>query len=139
MNISTATATKYGAFCHRIALNILSISADADECVSDTYLDESYTPDKIAEYSVENGYYVEGTGTSWFLALSISFPTDNSFYFLYRQNLGAVSREGTKSFPSQNPKTGLKRRGTGVFRWKRTVSGREDKAAARFPFVRITL
>ena len=29
--------------------------------------DESYTPDKIAAYSVENGYYVEGTGTSWAL------------------------------------------------------------------------
>lgn len=25
------TATKYGVFCHRIALNILSISADAEE------------------------------------------------------------------------------------------------------------
>ena len=32
------TATKYGAFCHGIALNILSINADADECVNDTYL-----------------------------------------------------------------------------------------------------
>ena len=32
------TATKYGAFCHDVALNILSISADADECVNDTYL-----------------------------------------------------------------------------------------------------
>lgn len=32
------TATKYGAFCHRIALNILSTSSDADECVNDTYL-----------------------------------------------------------------------------------------------------
>ena len=32
------TATKYGVFCHRIALNILSISADAEECVNDTYL-----------------------------------------------------------------------------------------------------
>lgn len=29
--------------------------------------DETYTPDKIAAYSVENGYYVEGTGTSWVL------------------------------------------------------------------------
>ena len=29
--------------------------------------DESYTPDKIAAYSVENGYYVEGNGTSWAL------------------------------------------------------------------------
>lgn len=42
------TATKYGAFCHRIALNILSISADADECVNDTYLRawNSITPQK---------------------------------------------------------------------------------------------
>ena len=29
--------------------------------------DETYTPDKIAAYSAENGYYVEGTGTSWVL------------------------------------------------------------------------
>ncbi len=29
--------------------------------------DETYTPDRIAAYSVENGYYVEGTGTSWAL------------------------------------------------------------------------
>lgn len=34
----TETETKYGAFCHGIALNILSINADADECVNDTYL-----------------------------------------------------------------------------------------------------
>jgi len=27
--------------------------------------DETYTPDSIAAYSVENGYYVKGTGTSW--------------------------------------------------------------------------
>lgn len=27
--------------------------------------DETYTPDNIAAYSMENGYYVEGTGTSW--------------------------------------------------------------------------
>ena len=32
------TAEKYGTFCHGIALNILSINADADECVNDTYL-----------------------------------------------------------------------------------------------------
>lgn len=32
------TAAKYGAFCHRVALNILSIDADADECVNDAYL-----------------------------------------------------------------------------------------------------
>ncbi len=32
------TAAKYGAFCHSIAQNILSIDADAEECVNDTYL-----------------------------------------------------------------------------------------------------
>lgn len=32
------TAAKYGAFCHGIAINILSIEADAEECVNDTYL-----------------------------------------------------------------------------------------------------
>ena len=29
--------------------------------------DAKFTPDKIAEYSMENGYYVEGTGTAWAL------------------------------------------------------------------------
>lgn len=29
--------------------------------------DDKLTPDKIAEYSMENGYYVEGTGTAWAL------------------------------------------------------------------------
>lgn len=29
--------------------------------------DESLTPDKVAAYSMENGYYVEGTGSSWAL------------------------------------------------------------------------
>lgn len=31
------TAKKYGGFCHRIALNLLNIPEDADECVNDTY------------------------------------------------------------------------------------------------------
>ena len=29
--------------------------------------DDTLTPDKIAKYSMENGYYVEGTGTAWAL------------------------------------------------------------------------
>ena len=33
----TETATKYGAFCHKIAMNILSIHEDAEECINDTY------------------------------------------------------------------------------------------------------
>lgn len=32
------TASKYGAFCHRLAWNILSVEADAEECVNDTWL-----------------------------------------------------------------------------------------------------
>lgn len=32
------TAAKYGIFCHNIALNILSIDEDAQECVNDAYL-----------------------------------------------------------------------------------------------------
>ena len=31
------TAQKYGAFCHSIAKNILSIDEDAEECVNDTF------------------------------------------------------------------------------------------------------
>ena len=34
--------------------------------------DESLTPDRIADYAIENGYYVEGTGTAW--ALIKDFP-----------------------------------------------------------------
>lgn len=29
--------------------------------------DDTVTPDKVAEYSMKNGYYVEGTGTAWSL------------------------------------------------------------------------
>ena len=49
------TETKYGAFCHRIALNILSINADADECVNDAYLQAwnsipPHKPDKLGAW-----------------------------------------------------------------------------------------
>ena len=36
-NAIVETKAKYGAYCHRIALNILSVREDAEECVSDTY------------------------------------------------------------------------------------------------------
>ncbi len=32
------TKVKYGMFCHNLALNILSVQEDAEECVNDTYL-----------------------------------------------------------------------------------------------------
>lgn len=31
------TDRKYGAFCHSLAMNVLSVREDAEECVSDTY------------------------------------------------------------------------------------------------------
>ena len=34
--------------------------------------DETLTPDRIADYSMENGYYVNGTGTAW--GLMEDFP-----------------------------------------------------------------
>lgn len=34
----TETANKYGAFCRRVAKNILSLEEDTEECVNDTYL-----------------------------------------------------------------------------------------------------
>ena len=37
------TDVKYGAFCHRIAMNILDIHEDAEECVNDTYYSVWYS------------------------------------------------------------------------------------------------
>lgn len=47
--------------------------------------DESFTPDRIAGYSMEHGYYVEGTGTAW--ALLTDFP---SLYGVKVTELGAA-------------------------------------------------
>ncbi len=33
----TETDLKYGSFCHSVALNILSINEDTEECINDTY------------------------------------------------------------------------------------------------------
>lgn len=33
----TETAQKYGAFCHAIAMNLLQVKEDAEECLNDTY------------------------------------------------------------------------------------------------------
>ena len=46
---------KYGTFCYSIALNILTINADAEECVNDTYLQAWNTippqrPDKLGAW-----------------------------------------------------------------------------------------
>lgn len=50
---------------------VIGVSGCGPTCVSMVlyYLlgDESLTPDKIATYSMENGYYLPGTGTKWAL------------------------------------------------------------------------
>lgn len=54
------TAHKYGAFCHRIAMNILSVREDAEECVSDTYSQvwNSIPPQRPAQFRVWLGRIV---------------------------------------------------------------------------------
>ena len=37
------TAAKYGGYCYSIAINILNNSADAEECINDTYLSAWYS------------------------------------------------------------------------------------------------
>ena len=51
----TETQAKYGAYCRSVALNILSVSADAEECVNDTYLRAwnsipPHRPDKLGAW-----------------------------------------------------------------------------------------
>ena len=51
----TETTVKYGTFCHRIALNILSTVEDAEECVNDTYMQAwnsipPQKPDKLGSW-----------------------------------------------------------------------------------------
>lgn len=36
-NAIVQTDKKYGVFCHKLAMNILSLHEDAEECVNDTY------------------------------------------------------------------------------------------------------
>ena len=59
----TETAAKYGAFCRNIALNILSVSEDAEECVNDAYLRawDSIPPQKPDKLGAWLGRVVRNT------------------------------------------------------------------------------
>lgn len=59
----TETAAKYGTFCHNIALNILSVNEDAEECVNDTYLQtwNSIPPQKPDKLGAWLGRVVRNT------------------------------------------------------------------------------
>lgn len=51
----TATAEKYGSYCHAISYNILHSNEDAEECVNDTWLRAwkslpPQRPDRLATY-----------------------------------------------------------------------------------------
>lgn len=58
----------------------IGISGCGPTCLSMVILsltgNEKATPDKIAKFSMENGYYVEGTGTAWALMSDISEEYD---------------------------------------------------------------
>ena len=49
----------------------IGMAGCAPTCLSMVILqltkDSSATPDKVADYAMENGYYLEGTGTAWSL------------------------------------------------------------------------
>ena len=49
--------------------NVLGLSGCAPTCLSMVVIgltgNDAMTPDKIAEFATQNGYYVKGTGTSW--------------------------------------------------------------------------
>lgn len=59
---------------------------------------ESLTPDKMAEYSMENGYYISGTGTAWALlkdvpeqyGLSVSQPKAEEYSMKAALDSGSV-------------------------------------------------
>ena len=75
--------------------SFLGLSGCGPTCLSMVlyYLtgDKALTPDKIAAYSLENGYYVQGTGTAW--ALLEDLP---SLYHINVRQLG-FSEEGMKA------------------------------------------
>ena len=53
----TATAEKYGSYCHTIAYNILHSQEDAEECANDTYLGawSSIPPQRPSRLSIYLG------------------------------------------------------------------------------------
>lgn len=60
--------------------------------------DESLTPDKMAEYSMKNGYYISGTGTAWALlqdvpekyGISVSQPKAEEYSMKTALDSGSV-------------------------------------------------
>ena len=52
----TETASKYGAFCHGIAFNILSNHADAEECVNDTTFRHGTLSRRFGRTDLEHGW-----------------------------------------------------------------------------------
>ena len=55
--------TKYGSYCRKIAINILSLHEDAEECVSDTWLKawESIPPERPGNLKAWLGRVVRNT------------------------------------------------------------------------------
>lgn len=62
-NALSEVDAKYGSYCRKIAMNILSIHEDAEECVSDTWLRawESIPPDRPGNLKAWLGRVVRNT------------------------------------------------------------------------------
>lgn len=62
------TDRKYGKFCHRLAVDILGLREDAEECVSDTYL-KAWTaipPQRPQNFMAWLGRVVRNTAINYF-------------------------------------------------------------------------
>lgn len=65
------TDNKYGAFCHKIAFNILSVNEDTEECVSDTYMKvwNLIPPERPIKFMAWLGKIVRNTALSIYTKL----------------------------------------------------------------------
>lgn len=65
------TDNKYGAFCHKIAFNILSVNEDTEECVSDTYMKvwNLIPPERPIKFMAWLGKIVRNTALSMYTKL----------------------------------------------------------------------
>lgn len=65
------TDKKYGAFCRKVAFNILSVNEDTEECVSDTYMKvwNLIPPERPIKFMAWLGKIVRNTALSMYTKL----------------------------------------------------------------------
>ena len=58
------TAAKYGKYCRTIAFNILANDEDAEECLNDTYLKDSFVAMTLDSETALTGAEIDGFADS---------------------------------------------------------------------------